>query len=438
MNLIVDGVAKVSRANILLESMTVLAGENGTGKSTISRALMVISSLSMRMPELIMEERISSILRDAIGRVLSKFGAQLLVRWYRFATPPKSTSRLVQKEFWSSKDNLLTWLVAEDMKDGGEISVYPKNFLESREFDQIFEEICTAAIDILDVDDSDYERYILKKRAPIAFMDSMFHVDGTSNKARIGLYNSKFTVEFRFEDGQIIEPIGFGAIPFPTIFYSEPENRLDHVGLRRQSPFYDRYSIGRSLTNQIFSDPQESESKAEDEEYEKIMGLVNELSECLHGRLKRDERGLFFSEIFTKGECLISLGNMASGNKTMSTIMRLLENKTIKSNGLMIIDEPESNLHPEHQLHFARFLVNLCLDCRIKLLVNTHSPYFLRALQKYSDALGIGKKVHYYTMVPDEEKLEPWVSSRTYHTDCMDNNLEEVYAALARPLEEVM
>ena len=56
----------------------------------------------------------------------------------------------------------------------------------------------------------------------------------------------------------------------------------------------------------------------------------------------------------------------------------------LQSGDVVILDEPENHLHPDHQELFARLIVKIQRLCNLRLLVTTHSPYFLQALELYS------------------------------------------------------
>jgi len=51
----------------------------------------------------------------------------------------------------------------------------------------------------------------------------------------------------------------------------------------------------------------------------------------------------------------------------------------VDENGLLIIEEPESHLHPESQLLLAHVLVKL-VNVGLRIMLTTHSDYFLRGL----------------------------------------------------------
>ena len=63
MRLELENVGKINAANIKLDGITVIAGENNTGKSTIGKMLFCVFSAFHRIEEQIKEERIKSISR---------------------------------------------------------------------------------------------------------------------------------------------------------------------------------------------------------------------------------------------------------------------------------------------------------------------------------------------------------------------------------------
>lgn len=79
----------------------------------------------------------------------------------------------------------------------------------------------------------------------------------------------------------------------------------------------------------------------------------------------------------------IQLKNIATGIKSFGIIQTLLKNSYITPLGFFVFDEPENHLHPVWQVAFAEILIKL-VEKKICIMVNTHSPYMLEALQKYS------------------------------------------------------
>ena len=104
-------------------------------------------------------------------------------------------------------------------------------------------------------------------------------------------------------------------------------------------------------------------------------------------------------------------------------------NETIQQNGTIILDEPEIHLHPEWQLIFAELIVLLQKEFEMHILLNTHSPYFLEAIEVYSDFHGVADKCKYYLAENIDE-------NNSVITDTTDNT-EPIYKKLARPFQEL-
>lgn len=101
-------------------------------------------------------------------------------------------------------------------------------------------------------------------------------------------------------------------------------------------------------------------------------------------------------------------------------------NGTITQNGTIILDEPEIHLHPEWQLLFAELIVLIQKEFGIHVLLNTHSPYFLNAIEVYAEKYELAGRCKYYLATAEDDRavLEE-VSGCT----------EKIYSKLARPLQ---
>ena len=91
-----------------------------------------------------------------------------------------------------------------------------------------------------------------------------------------------------------------------------------------------------------------------------------------------------------------SMTNTASGIKQMGILQLLLEKNIIKNNSFVFVDEPELNLHPEWQIKFAEFIVQLAKKSNIIFYINSHSPFFIEAIEVYSDFYGVLDRTSFY------------------------------------------
>ncbi|CAA6816839.1 MAG: ABC transporter, ATP-binding protein [uncultured Sulfurovum sp.] len=111
------------------------------------------------------------------------------------------------------------------------------------------------------------------------------------------------------------------------------------------------------------------------------LDVKNRICKIINGEFKQDDRENFF---FERDKKKISLLNTATGIKAFGIIQVLLENNYLKKNTVLILDEPEVHLHPKWQLEMAKIIVELVKN-GIKVLVNSHSPYMIEALERYAE-----------------------------------------------------
>jgi predicted ATPase len=93
----------------------------------------------------------------------------------------------------------------------------------------------------------------------------------------------------------------------------------------------------------------------------------------------------------------------------------------------LIIDEPEVHLHPKWEIEYAKIIVELS-KLGVYILISSHSPYFLKALRKYSQDDEIAEKTTKFYFGESNS-----VDSRTRFRDVTEN-LEPVFKALAVPM----
>ena len=106
----------------------------------------------------------------------------------------------------------------------------------------------------------------------------------------------------------------------------------------------------------------------------------------------------------------------------------LLENGSLQKNGTIILDEPETHLHPDWQIIFAELIVLLNKYLDIHILINSHSPYFVRAIEVYSAKHKVADKCNYYLTYDD-------IDTGTSKVDDVTNSLNEIYSKLAEAFD---
>lgn len=120
----------------------------------------------------------------------------------------------------------------------------------------------------------------------------------------------------------------------------------------------------------------------------------------------------------------------AAGIKQIGIIEILLQNNSLKENSFLIIDEPESNLHPEWQIKFAQILTILSKEMGIYIYLNSHSPIFIEAVSLYAQYYDLLDETSFYlTQKQDNGKYD--------FRKINPKNMGDVYEDLTNPYDEL-
>lgn len=126
----------------------------------------------------------------------------------------------------------------------------------------------------------------------------------------------------------------------------------------------------------------------------------------------------------------ISINEAATGLKTFAYMLRLLENGYMNEHSILLIDEPEAHLHPQWIVEFARILVLLHKEVGTTILLASHNPDMVAALKSISDAEGMEDYISFYQANKDED-------SQKYFYQYLGNNIESIFESFNIALDRI-
>lgn len=100
--------------------------------------------------------------------------------------------------------------------------------------------------------------------------------------------------------------------------------------------------------------------------------------------------------------------------------MRLVENGYIDDKTLLMIDEPEAHLHPQWIVEFAHILVLLNKELGAKVMVASHNPNMVEAIQAIAKKEGVIDNTHFYMAYESEQRF-------TYEYKDLEQDVEGVF-----------
>lgn len=426
MKLTVRNIARISLAEIELGGITVISGSNGTGKSTISRSLMTLSSVSKNISELVQVERINSVFH-ALRKSFAKHGADIFYPQHFLRDRKNDWAKWLSKDWWATGERPTNWIVEDER-----IIIFPQDFRNAEKLQGVLADARNEIFSVLDRPESEYVDFICGKSVANSFNKQIKPVFIESDvQSEITLENSGEKVSFGFVNGDLSAINGLGRSFAPSTIYVEPLNYVDFVNAPEEG-VQDRYTARRfCICNSISRTPSDAGLPIEEaKELADARAIVSRIVKIIRGSLVDDNGEIRFNEGFSNLKShQIDVLNIASGMKTMASIVRMVENRSIRRGSMLIVDEPETNLHPDWQVKFAIFLVLLCRDLGVKLLINTHSPYFLQAIWKYTEKLGVTGK--FYNMVQGD-------SADSYSAHDVSSNIDCVFKTMSEPFNNLM
>lgn len=157
---------------------------------------------------------------------------------------------------------------------------------------------------------------------------------------------------------------------------------------------------------------------------EKMTEIYRVLGEVVEGQIVEKEDEFYLKEKGYQKPVLVS--NLSTGMKSFVIIKMLVEKGLIREKDVLILDEPEIHLHPQWQVAYAEVIVLLQKYFDLCVVVTTHSPYFLDAINLFSIKHGSDKKVNYYLASLEEGNVK---------MECVTENIDMIYKKMSSPIQ---
>lgn len=412
MQIKISNIGKIKEADVTINGITVIAGENDTGKSTVGKALYAMFNSFVDVKQRVDEERIGSIRRTlhALANEVDSFG------FLKFDVK-KIAVKLNKERNELTKEKLAAVLSSKFNYENKNLDI-SKN---------VFESTIDKIMRILEITDESYTKTLTQKIFGDEFKQQ---INNTLEKEAgyVQLTIKKYVSEVYF-DNDIASKVSKSIDIFNKAIYLDDPFVLDKGPVNGVfSKIFKRnayYGHQDSLCELIYSNQEDYnlvDKIVTDERLQKIMGKMQVA--CKGNVFFKDNGELLYQQ--HNVSVPFKVANLSTGLKSFAILQTLLLNGAIKDSSLIILDEPEIHLHPGWQLLFAELIVMLQKEFNLHILLNTHSPYFLQAIEVFAEKYGIDDKCEYYLSYNVHE--ESFVKRVT-------GNLEEIYAKLARPLQ---
>ena len=460
MKLVLQNIGLISHSEIMLDGITLIVGNNSTGKSTIGRALYLHSASLYGISQYIEDDRQKTILQemnkrgetlDLILKELSGAKRRRKVSEAEMLRKIASAqlSRCTVEDSRDIEKILHTYLIGHAKLYGVKLSEALEKPKENR-----YQEWLSVSINrilaILEPGDD-----LIGKRRVSMKLDRYFSGQIIRVKRRTTSENDVEDSESSYievvSDDATSNRISFErnkkagkdvcssvlqsfTIEHPAVYIENPRV-LDKLPSRLNwnktdildellSPNVDSFSVSQpynidSYNNYIINfyinrfitdslsekqEPitmdsmasEESATATQQEQYEANLKILESaLDKIVCGHLvMQGPKGAQFSQ--NDLERNIEISSLSTGIKAMSLLRFALEKGCIQKGSVLILDEPEINLHPDWQIEYAKIIVQMQALFDLRIVITTHSPYFMQAIEYSTKIQHTNSKYHCY------------------------------------------
>lgn len=436
MKIKLQGIGIIKDSEIELNGLTVITGDNNSGKTTVGKVVYSLFDAVSDLTEKAEADK-NYCARLALNKVKSSLECFSFIFYNKNYTTFSGLSLLFSNMrrysqirshavFYANKiyDEIKEFReVWTDVLDDDTIKTlfsriartYFKGDVEHSEIVEFIDDIFDQSFTILEklfvlFDDDpqliDYARQNIFQTLKVEFMEQIQPVKADVDSSLIVVEDNKNTCFFvDIEDNKIInnnEPVYFISsiknvflVDNPFILdYGDSIYESDFPIYKDDGSFLNKNRIiphGVKLNNYLRRNDNTTilEANILEKQYSKINA---KMSEVISGDFDFTDDGDYYID---KGRKL-RFSNLATGSKLFSILKLLINKGALTESTVLVLDEPEAHLHPAWQNKFAEIIVMLVKELNVKVLLTSHSPNFVLAIDAFMRKYKINDKTNFY------------------------------------------
>jgi len=400
MKLHIENIKAIGSADILLDGITVIVGNNNTGKSTAGNVLYALFNALKNVNEKSYKVRVKKCEHILFSIKESLNPSHVFVMDDTCYSIAKS---LVAKTL--SIDEIVVKLRAE----------YPDNQIPA-DWEMLKERLRK----ILDIQEDELQKEVVRSCFTKILGEQfvpLFKNHGAPS-AYMVIKGEKLGVKFEKDVPEFEVPLALRN----SAFYQEDSSLLNDSRPGKEEQYFriiESFEKQNDIIDNILLRKKCEEAKAR-------------LSDILKGEIICDAiKQTFFLES-SKYTGPLEFDGLSQGMKSMAALQALFSHGAVGDRDILIPDEPEIHLHPEWQIKYAELIVLLQKAFHLTVLLTSHSPDFVEAIHLYSQKHGIAEKLNGY--ISEIQNENGTVSMRKIANDDWD----EMFDKFAKSVDLLM
>lgn len=455
----IKNIGGIDNATVDIDGITIIAGENNVGKSTIGKALYAFLH-GMSAWEKVYDASCYQIIREFLYQnsvwledfCMKESGAkrrrtsksnQLISQ---YAADPDFRVAIEDYQIHES--------LADIEKSNDTLDVYLRDysfdyfslyFKESKEelsrlyADDLTEWVSSAlnAFSRLNIDELELQKNAIRHSFQQVF-NKQHRKIGTTESQIVFTDEQNREIHFSIDDnGESLD----STIRLTTnIYFLESPKIYDYISNAKFAPNPIRYLRRMMVPNTFRAPITVADHYASMDSSDDISGdvkpIIDHLADVMGGQAEFLQKvGLEFKD--RKIAEPIHAVNVSTGLKSLALLEYALRVGAIERGDILVMDEPEINLHPEWQLEYAKTIVDLQKHYGIKFVITSHSPFFMRSIECYTDISGTMDHLNVYRVCCPDRADARTVINVSYSEYGMSDLYEDLSAPLYK-LDELL
>ena len=404
MKLKISNFAKIEEADIKIDGITVICGDNDTGKSTIGKILFSIFNFDNYK-----NERIKKDFRIKVSRILNKYISINKREYYYFELMDSLYYDIDYPYNEINRDKLYNIL---------------KKNIHDRIINNISDETIYKAVDdilkVMSISEDKLKFQIMSYYFGNIFEYQINNLFNKSKNAELELEIKKQKMNIEFKNDECVKfDSDFNIIH--NAFYIDNPFIINYINSDIDT---DNFILKKTIHDFISDDNKNVFDSVKNKEIlEKVYSVLNSV---MNAKIINKDSDFYLH--YNENDIEIKLENLSAGLKSFVIIKRLLENGSLNEKDVLILDEPEIHLHPKWQLVYAELIVLLQKYFNLTITITTHSHYFLEAINRYSKKHNIDERVNFYITELSENQCNVIFKN-------VNDNLDIIYEKMYEPLE---
>jgi len=426
----IENVGMIRHADIKLDGLTIIAGENDTGKSTVGKLIFSLIKAFNRYEQDLIEsksDRAIELIKETYFRLQKSYDFKEKKELQMAFYPPTFI-----KELKINEDNIVRFInekISLLIKINALMSIQNLEqikaiYLEDRSKETIIKRLLTMTFAS--------EFYIELSPKNSELISQINLSEGANRICDIFIKNDEI-FDLNIYDDLLFKDVTFIETPIFLQLYDL---------IRSASTLFEMEGRGEQFTkmghSKVVFHTRDLISKLENAQYfyfqqnilsgSNLDSLLTDIQNITKGKgfsFEKEERDFYFNKNEnTKFKSI----NTATGLKSFGIIQLLIQANMLNERSLLIIDEPEIHLHPKWQVEYAKLIVALVKN-DIPVLLTSHSPEIIQALSVFSEKSGIKDRTAYYLTESDGD-----FSDINEVTD----DINKIFIKLAEPLHNLV